>query len=57
MQRGGRYVHWARTPLERLLSDRHDLRAARQNIIGTDLACKLRGGTGAEARAVETARA
>lgn len=50
-------MHWARTPLERLLSDRHDLRAARQNIIGTDLACKLRGGTGAEARAVETARA
>ena len=56
-QRGGRYVHWSRTPLERLLSDRHDLRAALQNIIGTDLACKLRRGTEAEAGGVETAPA
>lgn len=39
---GARCVHWQRDRLEALLRDRTDLRAALQNIIGTDLACKLR---------------
>jgi hypothetical protein len=45
---GSRYVHWARTNLERLLGDRPDLRATLQGIIGTDLASKLRRGIGPE---------
>lgn len=48
-ERGGRFVHWPRAPLEGLLRDRSDLRAALQNIIGTDLASKLRRGTGSGA--------
>lgn len=44
VERGSRCVHWQRKVLEQLLGERTDLRAALQNIIGTDLACKLRRG-------------
>lgn len=56
-ERGGRCVHWSRATLERLLSDRSDLRASLQNIIGTDLACKLRRGTDAAQGAMAPAPA
>lgn len=45
---GSRCVHWSRSALDGLLDERQELRAALQNIIGTDLACKLRRGAGAE---------
>ncbi len=46
--RGSRCVHWSRPALDGLLDERQELRAALQNIIGTDLACKLRRGAGTE---------
>ena len=42
-------VHWPREALRKFLQDRADIRAALQNVIGTDLAAKLRGSDKAEA--------
>lgn len=39
---GCRCVHWPREVLRGMLDERTDLRAALQNVIGTDLASKLR---------------
>ncbi|MCH9686546.1 MAG: popeye domain-containing protein [Deltaproteobacteria bacterium] len=42
VESGGRCVHWPRAGLRKFLEDRADVRAALQNIMGTDLASKLR---------------
>ncbi len=48
MATGGRCLHWERDTLRKYLDDRADIRAALQNIMGIDLAAKLRrGGDGA----------
>ena len=47
-------VHWPRDALRELLDERADLRAALQNVIGTDLASKLRRGGSSSDAVVQT---